>query len=376
MICKQLFFKNSEWQGSDKVEVNQSENILIFHFGDRIDIEKNQKSILELQQLFPKSSIVTITTSGGITNNAQVVDEIVANVIEFSKIKFVAKHFLIDSTISPFDLGENVFKTIQAPDLKHILVFTPGHDFNGSEFVLGLNHKKPDVVSVSGGLAGDDDRFEKTLIGYNGDLSEKMIVAIGLYGDNVQVCTDSQGGWQPFGVTRRITKSDRNVIYEIDGQGALDIYKNYLGEYANELPGMALFFPLEMKRNEGDEPLVRSILSIDDVQNSMTFAGDMPEGSTIRLMRGITDELILAAGNTIKKESKCKTDLTFLISCVGRRITLGPRTEEELEEIREKMKPEDFMFGYYSYGEISQNEVKNCELYNQSMTITTISENG
>ncbi len=375
MIVGQVIYEDSQWKANHDSSLSELKNKLIFLFGERLVIEDNRQAIEELSELYPYATIVVVSASGSITDDAQVSDSLVATLVHLENSSYSAELFSIGDYTDASDLGRGVFdKLNQKEDLRHIIAFTVGHDFNGSDFVKGLNANKPHTISISGGLAGDGNRFEKTIIGLNNELGNHEVVAIGLYGNNLSVSTNSRSGWQPFGLTRTITKSNKNKIYEIDGKGALEMYKEYLGEYADGLPGMALFFPLQMQRTSGQIPLVRTILSIDEEDQSMTFAGDMPQGSKIRLMRGIKDEIILAAGNAIEDSHVTNTDLTMLISCVGRRITLGPRTEEELEEIRHRMGDQDLMFGYYSYGEISQNQLKNCELYNQTMTITTISE--
>jgi hypothetical protein len=167
-------------------------------------------------------------------------------------------------------------------------------------------------------------------------------------------------------------------LYTIGDKAALDIYKEYLGKYAEELPGAALLFPLSMRITEDDEPVVRTILSIDETNKSMTFAGDMPKGALVRFMKANLDRLIdasaSAAQNSLEPFSK-GAELAILVSCVGRKLVLGQRTDEEVEAAREVFGDKAIMTGFYSYGEISShNPNARCELHNQTMTITTLSE--
>ena len=104
------------------------------------------------------------------------------------------------------------------------------------------------------------------------------------------------GGWSDFGPERRITRSEGNVLFELDGKPALDLYKTYLGERADGLPGSALLFPLSVRRGGAGETLVRTILGMDEAAQSLTFAGDMPQGGVARLMRANNDHLIGSAG--------------------------------------------------------------------------------
>ena len=235
-----------------------------------------------------------------------------------------------------------------------------------------------EAVPIFGGLAGDEYNFEKTIVGLNSDASAGKIVAIGFYGDNIHFGFASEGGWSDFGPEREVTYSEKNVLYKIGERFALDLYKEYLGKYAEELPGSSLYFPLSMKENATSEPVVRTILSIDEEKKSMTFAGDIPIGSKVRLMKGNFDKLIDASYNAaslIHNNQSNKPELALLVSCVGRKIVLGDRIEEEIEVVREVFGDNMLICGFYSYGEISPtlNKVA-CELHNQTMTITTIYE--
>jgi hypothetical protein len=187
-------------------------------------------------------------------------------------------------------------------------------------------------VSCTGGLAGDAASFNSTLVGLNTAPQEKSIVAIGFYGENLQVGFGSVGGWDNFGAERLVTRSKGNVLYELDGQSALELYKMYLGEKAAELPGSALLFPLGMKFGDDFETIVRTVSSVDDANGSMTFAGDIPEGCYVRLMKANFDKLIdgarLAAEHSLADTSS-ENRLAVLISCVGRKLILGQRVDEK-----------------------------------------------
>ncbi|MGE3823534.1 MAG: FIST signal transduction protein, partial [Bacteroidia bacterium] len=208
--------------------------------------------------------------------------------------------------------------------------------------------------------------------------SEGNIVAVGFYGNDLKVGFGSVGGWDVFGVERHVTQSVGNVLYELDGQPALDLYKMYLGDKAKDLPGSALLFPLGMKVNEDSESLVRTVLAVSEADKSMTFAGDIPQGATVRLMKANFDKLIDGAGNAAENSYQslgAESDFAILISCVGRKLVLDQRIEEEVEAVRDILGNSPSITGFYSYGEISPllSTVK-CELHNQTMTITTFTE--
>lgn len=350
---------------------------LVIAFGERIFLEKTLP-YQKIKGLYPNATIVICSTSGQISNSNLVQNNLVANAIAFEKTKIKATE--IDILLNPDIklLGKKIKDDLLSDDLKSILVISEGSLINGTELINELILQTREAVPIFGGLAGDEYNFEKTIVGLNSDASPGKIVAIGFYGDNIHFGFASEGGWSDFGPEREVTYSEKNVLYKIGDRFALDLYKEYLGKYAEELPGSSLYFPLSMKENATSEPVVRTILSIDEEKKSMTFAGDIPIGSKVRLMKGNFDKLIDASYNAaslIHNNQSNKPELALLVSCVGRKIVLGDRIEEEIEVVREVFGDNMLICGFYSYGEISPtlNKVA-CELHNQTMTITTIYE--
>jgi len=267
---------------------------------------------------------------------------------------------------------------LPAENLQHILVLTDGLTVNGADLVAGIHSQLPDGVTVTGGLAGDGADFGETHIIYSDNIYTGHAIAVGFYGEKLQIGYGSQGGWDSFGIERHVTKSDKNILYELDGEPALALYKSFLGEKADELPSSGLLFPLSVRTGAEEIPVVRTILSVDEQQQSLTFAGNIPEGSYVRLMKANVDRLIDGAEKSAvigKSISGGETELGILISCVGRRLVLKQLVEEELEVVRDVLGPQAVMTGFYSYGEIAPfGEFSSCQLHNQTMTITTISE--
>jgi hypothetical protein len=237
----------------------------------------------------------------------------------------------------------------------------------------------PRGVTVTGGLAGDGDRFQSTWTVCDSKPIARSICAVGLYGDKIRIGHGSKGGWDLFGPERRVTRSRGNVLFEIDRRPALALYKEYLGERAAGLPATGLLFPLALRRDSNDQhQLVRTILAVDEKDQSMTFAGDVPEGSLVQLMRANFDRLIegasLAAAMAGEDTPEPNDVLAIAISCVGRRLVLGERAEEEVEAVLGSLPKGARQVGFYSYGEISPIVGGNCDLHNQTMTLTTIRE--
>jgi hypothetical protein len=326
---------------------------------------------------FPNAHILLNSTAGEIINT-QVNDEtIVLTAIQFEKTKIKTAITHIDKVKDSYDAGKQLAGEVDPVDLKYVLVISDGHKVNGSELVLGLQEHLPEGIIITGGLAGDGGKFKKTVVGLNEQPIEGRIAAIGFYGTHLNVTYGSVGGWDSFGPERLITKSDKNVLYELDGKPALDIYKMYLGEYANELPKSGLLFPLSIRKDEGGS-LVRTILAVCEEAKSLTFAGNMPEGAYARLMTADFDRLIEGASSAAQNSVNGKIanpDLAILISCVGRKLVLDQRIEEEVEVIRAIYGDKTAITGFYSYGEISpSSNFMKCELHNQTMTVTTLTE--
>jgi len=378
MKNKQLHYLNGSW--NEIAERNESGAIvpqLVLAFG-ATGLVGSPVIYDHIRKSFPSAVIVSASTSGEILGDGVFDDSVVVTAIEFEKttIKAVTTNF--SEHTNSFEVGKFLMSELLTDDLKTVLVISDGSFINGSELVHGLNENKPANVSVTGGLAGDAARFQRTLVGLNHTAEEGKIVAIGFYGQNIIVGHSSFGGWDEFGRERIVTKSNKNVLYELDNENALDLYKEYLGPYVEELPSSALLFPLSIRLENNTTNLVRTILTIDEVEKSMTFAGNLPEGSKVRLMKANFERLIEASSKAATEsiiDKSISPQLAILISCVGRKLILQERTNEEVEAAKHIFGKNTTITGFYSYGEISPfNPNTNCELHNQTMTITTFSE--
>ena len=363
-----------DWKAPEVEETAE----LVLVFGDRAMIEAKDVAG-RFQQSFPKANIVFCSTAGEILNT-EVTDNILAvTAIHFEKTTVQPTLVNITDFKDSYSAGKHLVESLQHGNLRHIIVLADGQLVNGSELVRGMNESLSPKVTTSGGLAGDGARFQKTLVGLNSNIVAGNIVAIGLYGDHLVVGHGSNGGWDSFGPYRRVTRSKSNVLYELEGRSALELYKQYLGDLASGLPGTALLFPLSIKTDDNSEPVVRTVLSVNEADQSMTFAGDIPEGSMARLMKANFDRLIDAASgaatDAFTSFNNFQPELAILISCVGRKLVLDQRVDEEVESVRDILGDKTYLTGFYSYGEISpRKKSSKCELHNQTMTITAFSE--
>jgi hypothetical protein len=327
----------------------------------------------------PRSLMLGCSGAGEIAGNMVNDDSISVAVVRFDHTRLRRALTHMSGSDDSFDAGTRLAQSLAAGDLRAVFVLSDGLCVNGSQLVDSLRQHLPAGVVITGGLAGDGSRFSSTWVLDHARPASACISAVGFYGERLQVGHGCEGGWSDFGPERRITRSKDNVLYELDGKPALALYKTYLGDRAAELPGSALLFPLSVQREEGSAPLVRTILAVDELQQSLTFAGDLPEGGQGRLMRANTDKLIGSAGRAAQQAMSglpdCADSLALSVSCVGRRLVLGERTEEEVEAVGEQLPDGAGHIGFYSYGEISPLAGSGAsELHNQTMTVTVLTE--
>lgn len=362
----------------DSFPALDSERTLVIVFGAS-EFADAPEAIHELAAAYPNSNVVGCSSSGEIFGTHISDGSLAVGVLQFETGSVRSTITSVQSPDESFEAGRRIARELNEPSLRGVIVLSDGLNVNGSELTRGLNAVFPDSVVVTGGLAGDGDRFERTWVVNNGTPASGYVSATGFYGESITIGHGSRGGWDIFGPERLVTKSKSNVLYELDGKPALQLYKEYLGERASGLPATGLLFPLALRTDSTDgESIVRTILAVDEAEQSMTFAGDMPEGSRAQLMKANFDRLIdgaSGAAQMIEHPSvNGNSTLALAISCVGRRLVLGERTEEEVEATIEVLPEHTQQIGFYSYGEISPLNNGRCDLHNQTMTLTTISE--
>ncbi len=369
--------KNGVWEYVSK-EIESAEDAdIVFVFGDT-EVVKEAQTYKELRAKFPNAHILGSSSSGNILGKEISTSPLVATAVKFesSHVELYSMDFREGMSLE--ELSSELVSKLSKEGLKHVFVLSDGLKVNGSELVRGINAALHGV-SVTGGLAGDGARFEETFVLCDDVAREARVAVLGFYGENLTISSGCFGGWSEFGVQRVITKSSANILYEIDGEPALDLYKRYLGAYASELPNSGLRFPLSIKKDTQETEVIRTLLGIDEDAKSIIFAGDVPEGYIARLMKPDMDKLIEGAGSAAREidVANQKSALALVVSCVGRKIVLGQIIDEELEEVGDILGENVHLVGFYSYGEIAPffKDKLHCELHNQTMTLSVIFEN-
>jgi hypothetical protein len=369
-VSKIRWSKSSGWEASPSFSAIAE---LVLVFADEAYFQ-TETCYTELRNKFPKAHIIGCSSAGSVSGVEISDGDVVATIVKLERAKIRIATVDIEQGKSARDLGTRLMNELAAPDLKHVFVLSDGLQVNGSELAQGLNQAG---LPVTGGLAGDGNRFGKTWVMADAPAKSGRIVALGFYGE-VHVKSGCFAGWEEFGAERVVTKSVGNVVYQIDGQPALALYKKYLAEQAADLPASGLRFPLSIQANKTEKAIIRTLLAIDETANSLTFAGDVPEGYICKLMRTNLDALIDNAGmaaEAAKSNAQAEDGLCLVVSCVGRRLVMGQLTEEELDAVQNKLGDNTTITGFYSYGELAPfSEVLQCQLHNQTMTLTTVYE--
>lgn len=352
---------------------------LVIYFGARARLAERDWNG-DLRRLHPRAIVVGCSTGGQIVGERICDQDVVGVAVKFAATRVRLYRGRVDAAETSRATGEAIGWSLAQADLAGILVLSDGLNVNGSELVAGIAASTPANVRIAGGLAGDGDRFEMTLVDADEGPQPGAIAAIGFYGEAIRIGYGSGGGWDVFGPHRRITKAHGNVLEEIDGKPALDLYDRYLGDEAAGMPSTALLFPLSIcdPAQRGHE-VVRTVLGIDRERGTMTFAGDMPVGWWAQLMRGQFDRLANSAGDAAR-QAHIEADgdrLALLISCIGRRLLMGQRIGEELNAAQRGLGAGFHTIGFYSYGEISPHSGSGiAQLHNQTMTVLQIGEAG
>jgi len=352
-----------------------SEKTLVLAFGAS-EFLSNPEPISQLVRAFPKAHVLGCSTAGEILGSTLSDHSLVVMVMQFEHTRVVTATAKVQKPQESFSAGRKLGAILGGPTLSGVLVLSDGSVVNGTELVQGFN--LPANVIITGGLAGDGPRFERTWVIADGKPQTNMVTAVGFYGHDISIGFGSQGGWQITGTEWTVTRAQDNILFELNGQPALTLYKQVIGDRARDLPSSALLFPLALRANAADDkPIVRTILSVDEAHQSMMFAGDVPQGFLAQLMHANLDHLISSASKAAamahRDEAKSSDTVCIAISCVGRRLVLADRAHEELQATLKALPANTQQIGFYSYGEISPSGGY-CDLHNQTMTITTLEE--
>jgi hypothetical protein len=333
-----------------------------------------------LAQAFKQAHIIGCSTAGEISNQGVGDDSLVITAVRFEAATVTQASTVLASMDDSFAAGVRLVTALPKDGLRAILIFGQGLAINGSAVIAGMSSVASQGIPINGGLAGDGAAFTQTWVLDDQGLSNNRLSCIGLYGDSLRFSQGSYGGWSPFGPARKVTRCENNVLYELDGEPALAVYKRYLGEHAKGLPASGLLFPFAMLGSDHSESgLIRTILGVNEQEGSLTLAGDIDPQGYLKLMHASTDALVdgaeIAANTALGKDGDTSNGLALMVSCVGRKLVMGGRVDEEVEAVAGVFGTAVTVAGFYSYGEIGPYGAEcHARLHNQTMTVSLITE--
>ncbi len=354
---------------------------LVLAFGDS-HLMAGPACFSEIASAYPAARVVGCSSCGEIEGDAIYDGSIVLTALQFDHTRVaLARVERQDGETNEAlgaRLGTGLSGAHEGLPLCHVFVLADGVHLNATPFVAGLAAALPPGVGVTGGLAGDDIRFVETPVWAEGVLRAPAAVAVGFYGHHLRVGWSAVGGWHPFGPDRLVTRATGNKLYTLDGQPALDLYKQYLGPHAQALPASGWLFPLAIRKDGEGQAIVRTTVGVDEAEGSLQFAGDVPEGTYARFMQTSHERLTDGATEAAEQAAAAlgvPAELALLVSCAGRRQVMGVRTEDELEAVADALGPGVPVGGFYSHGELAPfGGSHRCDLHNQTMTITVLAE--
>lgn len=361
----------------DFVELAALQPQLVLAFGS-VDALKAAGEVIG--KAFPGALRMGCSTAGEISQDGVGDGSLVVTALHFDSSRLMQASTVLQGMEDSHAAGVRLARQLPLDGLRAVLIFGQGVNINGSGVLSGMTEVIGTQVPITGGLAGDGGAFAQTWVLDGEGISSDRLTCVGLYGEDLTFSHGSFGGWSPFGPARKVTRSDHNVLFELDGEPALAVYKRYLGEHAKGLPASGLLFPFAMLGSDHHEVgLIRTILGVDESAGSLTLAGDIDPDGYLKLMHANTDALVdgaeAAAEAAHEMHHNSGPGLALLVSCVGRKLVMGGRVDEEVEAVADVFGKGATLAGFYSYGEISPySRAVECKLHNQTMTITYLSE--
>jgi hypothetical protein len=253
------------------------------------------------------------------------------------------------------------------------ILLSGGLHANGEDLVKGVLSAAGPDTPVFGGLAGDDEIFKETLAFTSGEYTHNGVGVLVVDRDRIELSGMATSGWIGIGSEKKITKASGNVVYTIDNEPALEVYKKYLNITDDDLPRIGVDYPLMLMREDGSSVL-RAVMDLDRKSKALVFAGTVPEDSTVRFSSSAGFEVIERVKKDIDTFSQIspEADLLILFSCMARHLALGPMVDDEILAAYNQWNVP--LIGFFTYGEIGKNVNGRCDFFNETFTLSTLKE--
>ncbi|MBF0460773.1 MAG: FIST C-terminal domain-containing protein [Magnetococcales bacterium] len=381
MDVRQVQFYQLELDESLLEPLQRIDPMLVLVFADK-HYFLTQATLAKLLSAFPSAHCVGVSTAGEISNQGTRDGSCVVTAVRFRSGSVQTALANVSGLGDSWQAGVEIGNALSRPGLRALLLFAPGLAVNGSALLAGLQSVVGQEQLILGGLACESGVIRETLVMTATGSSAHQVVAVGLYGAQLVIRCCSRGGWVPFGPLRQVTRCQGNLLLELDGEPAMDLYFRYLGEYAKEFPESGLRFPFEMypsATSDVSDGVIRTVLGSDPQSKGLILGGDINPEGCLRLMHVTTAKLVdgarQAADGVLGNMAATTPGLGLLISCVGRKLILGERIVEEVEAVQNRLGRHHTVAGFYAHGEIGPiGATPSCALHNQTMTIALIGE--
>lgn len=333
--------------------------LLIQVFCGANDEDRLNALLSELKERLPQACVIGASTSGEIIDGTMHANSICLNFTIFHHTQITA-HYISDVD---YDAGVDYATQYISNNTKALICFGESLNCDPLPFFSGIYAVRPDVI-IAGGNAGDNNQFVKTFIIADGEIKSQGVVICTLDSERLQVNTNHALNWLPIGREMIITKSDLNVVFEINDQPVLEVYKYYFGDnIALNMPLSLIEFPLVKVENNID--IARSVVGVNP-DNSFVYAGHLVEGDRVRFAVGNVDEAELDSKRLQQRVNQQPCETNFVYSCSVRQLFLGDNLNFELGCL-EVLAP---TCGFFTYGEFFSTGISNQVL---SITITVLS---
>ncbi len=368
---------NHEYKSKDELlefinqnHLKECENLLLQVFTSFSD-EKYISSLIEIiTSILPKIKIIGSTTSGEISTKGLKEKTTLFSFSKFEDTKIETS--FVEGNENSFKTGQALINSLKNPideNIKVAICFTEGVNTNGEEFLKGIESINNKII-IAGGMAGDYLTYSNTYVFTQEGITNSGAVIATLKNKNLHVTTDLNFNWEPIGKNHTVTKSIKNRVYTIDNITTLEFYKYYIGDNVDILlPGINVELPLVI--TNGNFNIGRAILKTHD-DGSMTYAGNIEEGSTVKFAYGNTNLILDKSIKSLSKLSNIPVEAIFMYSCIGRFSFLGKNIKIEIDQYN-KIAP---ICGFLTHGEFFKENINShsTKFLNQSMTILAIAE--
>lgn len=289
---------------------------------------------------------------------------------------------------APRQAGEDAARPAaraKPPDPHLFLMFPDGVSGNVAEAIRGVQSVLGLSFPIVGAAAGDDLSFRRTVQYHHGTAHTDSAVGALLSGP-IAVGFGARHGWRPLGKPRLVTRAMANVVHELDGQSAVNLYEEYFGQGAEalrreSLARMTIIYPLGMPIPDEEEYMLRNVLRITP-QGNLVYAGEVPEGSAVRLMMGSKDHALAAARVAAERAmmglGAKRPRLALVFSSASRARLFGRAAGAEIRCIQEVVGLKVPVAGFYGYGELaplsSDRYLGHTYYHNETLVVVTVAE--